>query len=106
MLSFEAWCESRRLQSPQFRFWNLVLSMELVILLLIRSFREANFTLYCQSLAELKPYFFARNNVNYARWLPIHLRDMVTMKQKHPELAQEFQSGKFVVHKTSHDFSA
>ena len=25
-------------------------------------------------------------------------RDMVTLKQKHPQLAQQFQSGKFVVH--------
>eukprot|EP00745_Piridium_sociabile_P026562 TRINITY_DN4240_c0_g2_i9.p1 TRINITY_DN4240_c0_g2~~TRINITY_DN4240_c0_g2_i9.p1 ORF type:complete len:1084 (-),score=281.98 TRINITY_DN4240_c0_g2_i9:490-3741(-) len=105
VLSFEAWCECRKLQSTQFHFWHLVLSMELVILLLIRSLREANFYLYCQSLAELIPYFFA-NNVNYARWLPIHFRDMVTLEQKHPQLAQEFQSGNFVVHKSSREFSA
>jgi len=104
--SFEAWCEHRKLQSPQFHFWYMVLSMELVILLLIRSFREANFFLYCQSPAELIPYFFANNNVNYARWLPIHYRDMVTLEQKHPQLAQEFQSGNFVVHKSSRQFSA
>ena len=84
--SFEAWCEHRKLQSPQFHFWYvvLVLSMELVILLLIRLFREDNFFLYCQSPAELILYFFANNNVNYARWLLIHYRDMVTQEQKHP----------------------
>ena len=63
------------------------------------------FSLYCQSLAELIPYFFANNNTNYARWLPIHLRDMVTLKEKHPQLAQEFVSGKFVVQKSSRQFS-
>ncbi len=57
VLIFEAWCESRKQQSPQFQFWHLVLSMELVIFLLIHSFREANFSLYCLSLAELIPYF-------------------------------------------------
>ena len=31
---------------------------------------------------------------------------MVTLEQKHPQLAQEFQSGKFVVHKSSREFSA
>ena len=61
-----------------------VLSVELVILLLIRSFREANFILYCHSLAELIPYFFANNNVNYARWFLIHLRDMLILEEKHP----------------------
>ena len=104
--SFEAWCEHRKLRSPQFNFWYMVLSMELVILLLIRLFREDNFFLYCQSLAELIPYFFTNNNVNYVRWLPIHYRDTMTLEQKHPQLAQEFQSGNFVVHKSSRRFSA
>ena len=35
----------------------------------------------------------------------IHLRDMVTLKEKHPQLAQQFESGKFVVHKSSRQFS-
>jgi len=104
-LDFEAWRESRKLQSPQFQFWNLVLSMELTIPLLIRAFREANFSLYCQSLTELIPYFFANNNVNYARWLPIHLRDMLTLKEKHPKVAEEFEMGRFVIHKSCREFS-
>ena len=86
LLDFEAWCEHRKLQSPQFQFWHLALTMELVILLLIRSFREANFYLYCQALAKLIPYFFANNNVNYALWLPIHYRDMVSLDQTHPQV--------------------
>ena len=104
--SFEAWCEHRKLQNPQFHFWYMVLSMELVILLLIRSVRKANFFLYCQPLAGLILYFFANNNVNYARWFLIHYRDMVTLEKKHPQLAQKFQSGNFVVHKSSRQFSA
>ncbi|KAJ8353458.1 hypothetical protein SKAU_G00210250 [Synaphobranchus kaupii] len=106
VLSFEDWCERYKQQSPQFQFWDLVLSMELVIFSLIRAFREANFTLYCQALSELIPYFFANNNVNYARWLPVHLRDMLTLHQIHPELALEFHNGRFVVHKSSWEFSA
>lgn len=35
VLSFHAWCDSHKLQNPQFHFWSLVLSMELAILLLI-----------------------------------------------------------------------
>ena len=105
-LEFEEWCDLRRQQSPQFHFWHMVLSMELVIFLLIRSFREANFVLYCQALHELIPYFFSNNNTNYARWLPIHLRDMLTLESSHPELHKEFKAGNFVVHKTSRQFSA
>jgi len=85
VLDFEEWCKKRRLESPQFAFWDLVLALELTILTLIRSFREADFCLYREALAELLPYFFANNNVNYARWLSIHLRDMMTIDQQHPK---------------------
>ncbi|RXN31429.1 hypothetical protein ROHU_004760 [Labeo rohita] len=104
-LNFNDWCEKCRKESPQFQFWELVLSMELVIFSLVRSFREANFNLYCQALSALIPFFFANNNVNYARWLPIHLRDMVSLEQTHPQIFSEFQLGKFVVHKTHREFS-
>ncbi|KAL0198142.1 hypothetical protein M9458_006682, partial [Cirrhinus mrigala] len=104
-LNFNDWCEKCRKESPQFQFWELVLSMELVIFSLVRSFREANFNLYCQALSALIPFFFANNNVNYARWLPIHLRDMVSLEQTHPQIFNEFQLGKFVVHKTHREFS-
>ena len=46
------------------------------------------------------------NNVNYARWLPIHLRDIMLLEEAHPQLAAEFHSGKFVVHKSNREFSA
>lgn len=106
VIHFKEWCEKRDENSPQFQFWNLVLSMELTIFTLVHSFREANVTLYCQALSELIPYFFANNNLNYARWLPIHLRDMIFLKQRHPQLAQEFKDGHFVVHKSPREFSA
>lgn len=67
---------------------------------------EANFALYCEALSELIPYFFANNNINYARWLPIHLRDMMSLEQHHPQVAREFHNGNFVVHKSCREFSA
>ena len=80
--------------------------MELTILSLVRAFREANFTLYCQALCALIPFFFASNNINYARWLPVHLRDMLSLEHKHPSVFQELQSGKFFVFKSSRTFFA
>ena len=79
--------------------------MELVIFLLIRSFHEANFSLYCEALSDLIPNFFA-NNISYAPWLLIQPKDMLTLDNRHPELAQEFRSGKFDAHKTSRNSSA
>ena len=42
--------------------------------------------------------------MNYARWLPIHLKDMLTLDEKHPQIAEVFHAGKFVVHKTGRNF--
>ena len=48
---------------------------------------------------------FAPDLVNYSRWLPIHIRDLVNLKERHPSVYAEFEQGKFVVRKTQHLFS-
>ena len=62
--------------------------------------------MYCHALCAVIPFFFANNNVNYARWLPVHLKDMLSLEHKHPDVFQEFQTGKFVVFSSSRTFSA
>ena len=104
-LSFEDWCQKRKVESPQFEFWNLVPYMELTVFMLIRSFREGDFNLYREALSELSPYFFTNNNVNYARRIPIHLRDMICLEEQHPDLAKEFHQGNFAVRKSRREFS-
>ena len=44
--------------------------------------------------------------MNYARWLPIHLMDMMALEERHSQIAEAFHAGKFVVHKSDRDFSA
>ena len=61
---------------------------------------------YIAKLCALILFFFANNNINYARWLPVHLRDMLSLENRHPQLNQEFHSGKFAVFKSKQPFSA
>ena len=82
-----------------------MLKIELAIFTLIRSFREGNFELCRYALYETIHYFFANDNVNYARWIPIHLRDMTVLEEQHPDVASEFRKGNFVIHKSRRDFS-
>jgi len=82
------------------------MTIELAILVFIRSLRESNSSLYRQALCQLIPYMYANNNVNYTRWLPIHLIDMMTLEERHPKIAEAFHAGKFVVHKSDRDLSA
>ena len=72
--------------------------MERTLLAFLRSLREANFVMYKQLLGELIVYFFANSNVNYASWLPVHLQDMMSSERMHPEVADAFQVGNFVVY--------
>lgn len=50
-------------------------------------------------------WFFAFDKTNYARWLPIHIKDMVELQQNHPEVYREFINGNFVVQRSEKKFS-
>ena len=105
-LEFEIWKEQREAESPQFQYWSITLQFELAILIFVRSLREGNFQLYKDALTSMVPWFFALDHHNYARWLPVHVRDMMSLERMHPAVNTEFERGNFVVHKTQHIFSA
>ena len=48
---------------------------------------------------------FALDLTNYSRWLPVHIRHLLMLEEKHPSVFAEFVRGKFVVQKTQHFFS-
>ena len=48
---------------------------------------------------------FALDRTNYARWLRVHIKNMLALQSKHPEIYRELQSGKFTVQKTANAFS-
>ncbi|KAK3734698.1 hypothetical protein QZH41_002108 [Actinostola sp. cb2023] len=105
-LVFEAWCQQMASEQPQFHFWSQVLEFQSLILEIVRAIREGNFINYVQALENLMPWMFALDHVNYARWLSVHIRDMTMLRTVHPDVYQKFCSGAFVVHKSTHAFSA
>lgn len=105
-LPFEDWCIQQMELHPQFQYWLTVLNMELLLLIFVRSLREGNFQLYLSSLSAIAPWFFVLDHTHYARWLPVHIRDMTTLHVRIPEVAEQFMQGKFVVCKTNRPFSA
>ena len=106
LLDFEDWCTKQVAMHPMFQYWSMVLSMQMTVLLFVRSFRQANFCLYVDSLQQLIPWFFSFNHQNYARWAAVHARDMIALAHQHPNLHQHFVQGKFTFRKTKHPFSA
>jgi len=77
--------------------------MEFEGLIFIRSYHEEKFHLYVESLKTLVPWFFALDHHNYARWLPIHIRDMESLPA--PILKEFEEHGHWVVNKTTNRFS-
>eukprot|EP00918_Siedleckia_nematoides_P073581 GHVU01160593.1.p1 GENE.GHVU01160593.1~~GHVU01160593.1.p1 ORF type:complete len:241 (-),score=23.69 GHVU01160593.1:1062-1784(-) len=49
--------------------------------------------------------FFINDNVHYARWLSIHLNDMVALQDTFPDVYEQFMQGKFAIHKSGRAFS-
>ena len=105
-LPLDQWCLSQAQQSLMFSYWFKTLSLEILLLLYVRSIQEGNFQLYIESLAKISPWMFALDHIHYSRWLPVHIRDMMALSEKHPDIVAEFHTGKFVIHKTSNKFSA
>ncbi|XP_065894959.1 uncharacterized protein [Dysidea avara] len=93
-MTLEQWCLAQAQQSLMFNYWLNSLSLEILLLLYIRSIREGNFQLYIESLSKITPWMFALDHVHYSRWLPIHIRDMMSLTNKHPEVLEEFHAGK------------
>ena len=71
----------------------------------VRSLREGGFPLYVQSSDELCSWFHALDHTNYARWLRVHVRDMVQLAQQNTEVHAEFMTLNFVVQKSRRKFS-
>ena len=104
--SFDDFCDEQVKRHPQFRYWLIIMRLEVILLSFVRSLQQGNFELYIESLKKLAPLMFALDHINYALWLPIHLRDMLLLKHKHPEICAVFQDGGFVVQPSNTRFSA
>ncbi len=44
------------------------------------------------------------DHANYARWLPVHVRDVVHLAESRPDVHAEFLKGNFAVQKSTHKF--
>ena len=62
--------------------------------------------MYVQSLLQIVSWLFALDHINYARWLPVHIADMVNLIKTHPGVYHQFMNGNFFVQKTNNVFSA
>ena len=99
--SFNTWRQHMISKSPTFQFWDIVMDFEIMVLIFVHAHRTKYFDVYVESLDNLVQWFFALDHVNYARWIPIHIRDMQSLPQS---ISEEFKKC-WVVQKTQNLFS-
>ncbi len=100
--TFEAWRKRLASTSPTFKYWDIIYQFEILMCIFIRAQRTGNFNLYLDALEALVPWFFALDHINYARWIPVHIRDMKFLPDSIKDEFQRF----WVVQKTSNVFSS
>ena len=83
-------------ETPMFHYWKMIFDLQTLILMFIRSEKERDFALYVQMLKSIMKHIFAFNHYNYARWLTIHIDDLMKLELVCPNVYKEFCSGNFV----------
>ena len=84
----------------------MTLNFQLTILMFFRSIRSGDFGFYISSIQKLLPWFSALDHSNYARWLSVHLCDMMLLQKIHPDIATDCYKDSFIVSKTKKVFSS
>ena len=88
--SYSMW--NQRAQTvPEFKFWSMIIELELLMVRFVRSLREGDFPLYVQSCDELRSWFHALDHTKYARWF---LCMSVTWSSLHNKILRSMQNSR------------
>ena len=74
--NFDKWRQLKEDENTQFKFLSLTLEIQLSVFVFARSLRGGDFHMYIQALQKIATLVFALDHTNYARRLPMHIRDM------------------------------
>lgn len=98
--------ESKKQQSNKMSvYWHSYIDMVGLLLLFLRSIREGDWDLHLNCIRNMLPWMFAYDRINYSRYLPVYLCDMLYLEDAHPVVSEAFAAGDFVVQRSSNAFS-
>ena len=85
-------------------YWKLILELMIDLFVFTWSLREGKYPLYITSLHKPIRWYFALDHYNYARWLSVHIYDLLAQPQNSYQLHRFFIGGYFTFQKTDHQF--
>ena len=86
-------------------YWYIIIGLMLNLLIFVRSIREGNFSLYVSSLKQVVKWYYACDHYHYARWVTVHVYDLVNLPTTSPYLGKCFSDGYFAFQKSNKKFS-
>ena len=104
-LDFKQWYTKKAAIHPQFCYWYRTLQLQILFLRFLRAQREHNYEEYVLPLLEITPWMLALDHFNYARWMSVHLADLLSLEVNCRDVYTEFLKGNFVNQKTNKTFS-
>ncbi|KAL8589292.1 hypothetical protein ACOMHN_039935 [Nucella lapillus] len=93
------------INAPTAFFWITVREYLSLMCRIVKGQRLGDWPLTLSALYDMCPWFFAFGHTNYARWLPVFLRDMAKLPETHPSVHEAFMCGKFSVQRGDSKFS-
>lgn len=83
--------------SPTFKFWDCFIDGVHNLLLNLRAEREGDWPLHLHSIISVLPYYAIADKVNYMRWTPVYLMDMLSLPD---DTISALKRGEFSVRET------
>ncbi|KAL8591565.1 hypothetical protein ACOMHN_055532 [Nucella lapillus] len=99
------WERRMFINAPTAFFWITVREYLSLMCRIVKGQRLGDWPLTLSALHDMCPWFFAFGHTNYARWLPVFLRDMAKLPETHPSVHEAFMCGKFSVQRGDSKFS-
>ncbi|KAJ1530222.1 hypothetical protein ONE63_005149 [Megalurothrips usitatus] len=104
--AFDSWIDERCRDSDTFYYWFLIFNLIITLLRFVKALRLRDYNEYCQTLKAMAPWYFTYDRQNYARWIPVHIRDLERLPEDLPAVYEEFKGGNFVFLETLRLMSA
>ena len=88
-----------------YSLWMTYMGMVAILLDFITAEREGNWQLHLEAFAAMIPWLTIYDHLNYARWGPMYLTEILSLESKAPSVYHEFMAGNLVVKRSDNHFS-
>ena len=93
------WADDMSRSNHMFKYWLLILKFQINYLVFVRALREGDFTLFLEVIQQFVKCFFIFDQLHYARWISVHVQDLLSLDKTCPEVYDQFKNGNFVLRK-------